>query len=269
MKKSDLMLGNMLGAVALAFTLALTGCGQAADTGAAETEEATEEVTEEATDEASDDAAEDEEFAGDLSDAILAPRTIMETEDELETVDLGTLPASEDNESAAEDKESVEEGLEDESKAPANTKLVTFGGMEVQIPSSWKGQKAGNAFVMLSLDGAVAGRIEAIAKKQGYAYDVTAMSAAIPTELQRQGYTDVKVTDYGAVQSARGTLCDSYVQVSFTANGMTCVAYFEYLESKSYVTYLGLSSGLQAWNKNAEDLASIVGSVCFAPGEMI
>lgn len=275
MRKCTNMLVSMLGAASLTFALALTGCGQAADTGSADTEETTEaEATTEDEATAEDEAAGTEdtitlEIPEELSGITRAPGELMGVEtDELETTDLAELPEGEE-ESVAEDKETVDEDSGDASKAPANSKAVTFGGMSFYMPNSWQGQKAGDEFIMVSPDGGVVGCLQAVSVPSGSSYDLIAMCEAIPYGLQNQGCTDISVTDYGTGTSSSGKMVDAFIQVEFNAEGTHFVAYYEYLQSKSYITYLALLGDVSSWNKNVEGAALIVNTVSFANGQAI
>ena len=268
MRKRTSMLVSVLGAASLTLALALTGCGQAADTGAAETEEAVE--AEATTDEeAADDTTIELEIPEDLGAVTRAPGELVSAEaDELETTDLSELPES-DEDSVVEDKETVDEGSDDASKAPSDAKPVSYGGMMFYMPTSWQGQSVGDEFLMMSLDGTVAGCVQATRIQTGASYDLVAMCEAIPSRMASQGYTDIKVTDYGTGRSTSGKLVDAYIQIDFTVQGTRCVGYFEYLQSKNYMNYLGLSGKVDDWNKNAEGAALIVNTVGFAPGQAI
>ena len=268
MRKRTSVLVSALGAASLTLALALTGCGQAADTGAAETEEAVE--AEATTDEeAADDTTIELEIPEDLGAVTRAPGELVSAEaDELETTDLAELPES-DEDSVVEDKETVDEGSDDASKAPSDAKPVSYGGMMFYMPTSWQGQSAGDEFLMMSLDGTVAGCVQATRIQTGASYDLVAMCEAIPSRMASQGYTDIKVTDYGTGRSTSGKLVDAYIQIDFTVQGTRCVGYFEYLQSKNYMNYLGLSGKVDDWNKNAEGAALIVNTVGFAPGQAI
>ena len=268
MRKRTSMLVSVLGAASLTLALALTGCGQAAGTGAAETEEAVE--AEATTDEeAADDTTIELEIPEDLGAVTRAPGELVSAEaDELETTDLSELPES-DEDSVVEDKETVDEGSDDASKAPSDAKPVSYGGMMFYMPTSWQGQSVGDEFLMMSLDGTVAGCVQATRIQTGASYDLVAMCEAIPSRMASQGYTDIKVTDYGTGRSTSGKLVDAYIQIDFTVQGTRCVGYFEYLQSKNYMNYLGLSGKVDDWNKNAEGAALIVNTVGFAPGQAI
>ena len=269
MRKSTNMLVSMLGAASLTFALALTGCGQAADTGSAETEEAVEAETTTDEEAAADENAIELEIPEDLGTVTRAAGELVETEaDALETTDLAELPES-DEDSVVDDKETVEEESGDASKAPSDAKPVTYGGLAFYMPTSWQGQNAGNEFLMMSLDGGVAGCVQATRIPSGASYDLVAMCEAIPKKMASEGYTDIKVTDYGTGRSSSGKLVDAYIQIDFTVQGTRCVGYFEYLQSKSYMNYLGMSGMLNDWNKNVDGAAMIVNTVSFAPGEAI
>ena len=73
----------------------------------------------------------------------------------------------------------------------------------------------------------------------------------------------------GTGKTSSGRLVDSFIQVEFTDSGTRCVGYYEYLQSKNYMNYLGLSGKVDDWNKNAEGAALIVNTVGFAPGQAI
>lgn len=268
MRKRTSTLVSVLGAASLTLALALTGCGQAADTGAAETEEAVE--AEAATDEeaAADDTIE-LEIPENLDAVTRAPGDLVSAEtDELETTDLAELPAG-DEESVVEDKETVEEDSGDASKAPSNARSVTVGGMSFYMPNSWRGQWDGDDYIMMSPDAGVVGVVQVTNVPSGSPYDLTRFTEAVPRRLSSQGFTDIKVTDYGTGKTSKGRLVDSFIQVEFTDSGTRCVGYYEYLQSKSYITYLALAGEVSDWNRNADGAALIVNTVSFASGQAV
>ncbi len=269
MRKRTSVLVSVLGAASLTLALALTGCGQAADTGAAETEEAVE--AEATTDEEA--AADDDAIELDIPEGLdavtrAAGDLVSAEEDELETTDLAELPAG-DEESVVEDKETVEEDTGDASKAPSDAKPMTVGGMSFYMPSSWHGQWDGSDYIMMSPDAGVVGVVEVTNVPSGSPYDLTRMTEAVPYRLSSQGYTDIKVTDYGTGKTSSGRLVDSFIQVEFTDSGTRCVGYYEYLQSKSYITYLALAGEVSDWNRNADGAALIVNTVGFASGQAV
>ena len=272
MRKRSCVLVSLLGAASLTLALALTGCGQAADTGAADTEEAVEAeeaAEEEATeDEAAGDEAELEfEIPDNLSAATRAPSDLVSADaDELEATDLSEFPEG-DEESIVEDKGTVEEDSGDASKAPTNAQLVTVGGMSFYRPNSWYGQWDGEDYIMMSADGGVVGYVQVTHVPSGSPYDLASMAEAVTYRLSSQGFTNIKVTDRGTGKTPKGRLVDAFIQVEFTDNGTRCVGYYEYLQSKTYITYLALAGEVSDWNRNADGAALIVNTVGFAKGQ--
>ena len=269
MRKSTNMLVSVLGAASLTFTLVLAGCGQAADSGSAKTEETAEAEATPEDEGAGDEADVKLEIPEELGNITRAPGELMGVKaEELETTDLSELPEGEEK-SVVEDKDAVEEDTGDASKAPANSRAVTYGGMSFYMPNTWRGQQAGDEYVLASPDGGVVGCVQAASVPSGSAYDLVAMCEAIPYGLSSQGCTDIRVTDYGTGTSSSGRLVDAYIQLDFTAQGVRYVGYFEYLQSKSYITYLGMSGEVNDWNRNLDGAALIANTVSFANGQAI
>lgn len=267
MKYMNYTLCKLVGAASLALALALTGCGQASTGAATEETTETEATTEEAATE--ETAADAVVLPEGMEESSTAVRSVMTATDSLETTDLDELTTDDNKDLEIETTDTVEEGVGDESKAGSGLMLVTCGGMEVQVPQTWQIKRTSIGFDMASPDGLVGVVLEQVAKEAGYTYDVTAMSSAMPSILAQGGFTNIQVVQHDNLYSNTGKLVSSYVLMTLSIENYDCVAYYEYLESKNYITGLYLMTDMEGWTANNSDILTIINNTAFASGEAI
>lgn len=274
MRTKRFVLCQLAGAAALALALTMTGCGQT-DAGDTDKEAVEQEATEETTEESTADLSAFEELDTEIPEFATkmsaATRAVAEDPDSVEAADVESLPQSEDDPLAVEREGDIAANDGDASKAPTGLAWLTYGGIETLVPTNWFVKQSVGGYDLLSSDGLVNGLLGAVRKEAGYSYDVTGMASSMPQILQRDfGATNIQVLAFNSMYSERGTLCDTYIQIGCMIGGQPTIAYYEYVESKNYISYLSLSATPDDWQNNWEEgLKYVINSVRFAANEEI
>ena len=258
----------------LALTLALVGCGQssaeqpAADASSEEAA-AQAEPTSESPDEGTADA--DVTASEDLDALAASLRTFDPADAADDAPALDTYSTADDADDLAFDMDDVvAEGSDEQAKATNGYRVFSYGGMEIALPTDWTTTRdSDGSYLLRSADRAVAGRMSAWRKQSGYTYDVTTMPQAILQTLASEGYTNFEIIDAGTLSSSRGTVCDVYVYFKCSLSGERYVFYYEYLESKNYVTAFSLAATPKGWSKHFDVCKLMANSIGFAAGEAI
>lgn len=260
----------------LALALALVGCGQssteqpAADAGAEETATQAEDAPE-----SGDEGAADTDVAAseDLDDLSASLRAFDPAEAEVvdDAPALDTYSTADDADDLAFDTDdAVAEGSDEQTKASNGYRAFTHGGMEIALPTDWTTTRdSDGSYILRSADRTVAGRMSAWRKQSGYTYDVTTMPQAILQTLANEGYTSFEIVDAGTLSSSRGTVCDAYLYFKCARSGDRYVFYYEYLESKNYITAFSLAATPKGWKTNYDVCKLMANSIGFAAGEAI
>ena len=272
------VLCQLAGAAALVLALTLTACGQT-DAGDTDQEAAKQEATEEAAGAEAEESTLGESAFEELNTEIpelatkitAATRAVAADPQSAEAVDVESLPQSETDPLAVEREDEIANSDGDTSKAPTGLAWLSYGGIEMLVPTNWFVKHGVDGLDIMSADGMVSGYLGAIRKTAGYSYDVTAMASSIPQVLQRDyGATDIQVLAFDSLYSERGTLCDTYIQLGCMIDGQAAIYYCEYVESKSYISFLSLAATPDDWQKNWENgLYHVINSVRFAANEEI
>ena len=246
----------LLFVTAVVFAIALAGCGNQAGNSSS--------TGSETGDSASVSASVDGSTA--LSDAT---KSILSGVDASKSVDLSTLLTEGDESVAKLEAGDIGVGIDDESKAPAGQTLITCGGIETFLPSTWKCRMVADGWRFLSRDGRFEGGMLYVPRSASQSYDVEKMAASVPQQLYEYGATDCQVMHFDNVYSNTGTLCASYVYCDAMFGGQTYRYFYEFVLSASYVNCLCLQGDVDDVIANADELGSIVNSLAFIPGEEI
>ena len=272
--------------VALTLALALTGCGQSASNGSTDTagqatteaaaDDTTLEVPEDLAGAAEEMRSVDPEEVTDEAAALDAYAEAADAEDlAIEQVDevekIEEAPEAE----AAEEAPEAEEAYEAAESAAAPSATGDYvplynGGMKIMLPSDWEiAWEGAGKYSFLSADHKAYGYVTAWKKESGHTYDVVKMMSSMPKSLAEQGYTGIEIVDSKVLSSTNGTQCDAYICLKITKDGKDYMRWYEFLESKSYITGLAMASTVEGWAANFDELGEIAVSVAFAPGEGI
>ncbi len=290
---------------ALTLALAFTGCGKPATNNATDTttEPAAEATADAATLEIPDelagaaeelrsfDPSEVTDETAELDTYAEAPDAedlALDQVDQVEEAEEAEVPEETEEPEEAEESEESEEAEEAEEVADAAEAEEAYeaaesaysasssyvplynGGMKIELPSDWEVEWEGaGKYSFLSADRQAYGFVNAWKKESGHVYDVVEMMSYMPKSLVEEGYTGIQVIDTNVLPSDNGTLCDAYICLKATKGGTDYIRWYEFLESKSYVTGLAMASTLEGWADNFEELGNIACSVAFAPGEGI
>ena len=242
--------------VAALFALALAGCGgdQSSSSSATESEAA---------------AADEIAIPDDLAEAAETTKNVSMNADESAAEDLSKLPKEEDADVAKFDASDIEDGIEDQSKAPSGTTLVYTGGIQVLLPTSWNYALDPDGWNFATRDGQVWGGIYSEARSSSLSYNVEAMAASVPQILHESGADDIAVLNFDSRYSRSGTLCDSYILASATIQGQQYYCYYEYTLSKSYVNWMYFGGPAKSFKAHVDEIAGITDSLSYNAGEAI
>ena len=261
---------GILGAGALALTLALAGCAGTADSAPAESEATESEADAPKTDDAAttDDLSSNmPEATAQLTDIASKVRT---TNDTAGAEKFDSLPTAEDDEvSAIESADELAEGEEDASKAPTGSIRLMGNGAQILVPDTWLTISGEDGFEFANNEMTVVGMFAEQAKAPGEQVDVEMMAQATAYQFVQAGFENVRILSHDTGYSEKGTLCASSVTMLLEVDGKDFAVYFQYLESKSYVSMLMFKGFKEDFAKNMTDINAIAGSMQFNVGEVI
>lgn len=274
---------TMLGAIALALSLSLVGCGSstASNTDAAKTEstEADSTTTKtETTDKATD--SKDQESADNSAEkASEASRSVIGGVDESAIKDFEAMPKSDGSINMFDTTELVENDTEGDA---ANEETVTRsngvddvitrynGGITIDIPMNWEQsstESGGRLFQCPDYRASIV--LASDFKKSGQSYNVEAMAKAIPEQAQKNGVKNIKVVGYDPLYSGNNNYVGGEVMYTCEANGLTVVILDRIIESKNYVNLVEVAVAQSDVEAHARQLQSILDSCKFSTGEAI
>ena len=257
-KKQLKALTALLLAFAIVTFLAITGCDGQQTSGSNTSQATPSSSATEADDTSSGETAKLEAYVEDILDSGNAP----------EAGDLSSFPTRTDNEVAELGGDSLDIGLDDETKAPSAQTLLTVGGIQMQIPTSWSYTGSKDRWDLASKDGSVTGYINARAVSKPSVVDVEAMAYVVPEALHNGGADVVEVVNYEKRYSAiSGELCSARIACAYSLKGVTYFCYAEYVVSKSYSNSIWLSGKANSFKKHLDELEQMTESIAFSPGE--
>lgn len=196
-------------------------------------------------------------------------KSMLSGVDASKAVDLSTLLVDGDESVAALEPGDVGMGIDDESKAPTGRTLITCGGIQILLPSTWNYRIDPDGWSLASRDGLLEGGLIATPRSASLTYDVEAMAASVPQVLNEAGATNCQVLSFDNVYSSKGALCASYIYCDAMIDGQVYRCFYEYVLSASNVNCLYLFGSVDNVVANASELGSIVDSLAFNPGEEI
>ena len=263
-------LPTLLGALALSLTLAITGCGQSnAD---ANKEATTEEATTEETTEKAADTLEETEVPEDLAATTKATMGSIEEGATEGSEDFEALPEAEDEDvdlsaNALEESEDADE----ENKAQSGWLTWYEGGIHMDMPIDWKSDyDPSEGCTFLSPDENVIGLLHSFEKKSGTKYDVEALTKAVPSESEKEGFTDTQVLNYDTLYSeANNTLCGAQLIYSAKYKGLDVYHFVEVIESKNYISVIEFIGEAENFRNYVDTMDEAIETIEFKSGEAI
>lgn len=251
-------LTKAVGACALSLTLALAGCASGT--------EATTETTAD-----SESTVKTVEIPEELEQNIEATKGAIEDTDEADASGFDELPQAEDDNVAIPETSNapVEVGLDSADKAPSGYALLTSGGVQMQVPSTWYVGQDEDGFVLVEPNNMVKGYLYSIAKVNGRTYDIETIVQSSIMDIMKKGFSKVEMIGYETYYSSSSTLCDVATCFSAEYEGTTYVFFKELVESKSYINVFEVSGTYEQFASIASDIATMSQSLCFNSGEQI
>lgn len=256
--------GALVGATALALSLALVGCSSQEQ--AAPDTEAEEQATQEEADEtsaANDNIAIPENISASASShkSLIADPSSADPSgfDELATRDVDIdVEAPE-----------ISEVDEESSKAPSNYTLLSECGIQMAIPSDWQLARDADGYIFANAKCTVWGFMFGSAKPANTTYDFDAIVQSIPQHELSIGYTGVELISTNTLTTEAGKPCGKEVLFWEGFDGGEYIHYVCFIESKNYINTVEFMGAPDDFAAESETLANIVGTLVFAEGEIL
>lgn len=259
-------LTKAVGACALSLTITLTGCASGTSS-----EATTEQTGTEATTTEPDSTTQTVEIPQELEQNIEATKGAIEANDDADTSGFEELPQAEDDNVAVPETSNtpVEVGLDSADKAPSGYVLLTSGGVQMQVPSTWYVGQDEDGFVLVEPNNMVKGYLYSIAKENGRTYDIETIVQSSIMDIMKKGFSKVEMIGYETYYSSSNALCDVATCFSAEYDGTTYIFFKELVESKSYINAFEISGTYEQFASIASDIATMSQSLCFNSGEQI
>jgi len=196
-------------------------------------------------------------------------RALVASDDKSAAEEFDSLPSGDAVDAEALEGDDIEEGVDDASKAPANTTLLMQGGIQMALPSDWLFTSDQDGFVFDNPAGTVIGWMYSYAKADGASLDVEQEVKCLPVVAKQNGYTNIEVIAYETLYSSKGTLASARICYAATYQGVEYIFFAQMVESKSFYNVVELVGETKDFAAELQTLGDITDSIAYNDGETI